>query len=188
MSTITRTCFTVLGLITLAACASPWIKAGEHSVAGLNLRTPVGWTAQSQNGRHLWTRDGVLLNALHIVVDLAPSQPVFGVGKTVAKNEGTRFRAGMGPIEIQELIVEAMAAAGMRNVKTIETQPARLQGRAGIRSELSLDSSTGLRYRAILLAEGEDNSLSLLLFVATAEFYFERDRALIEGIFESAAK
>ncbi len=166
------------------SCASPWIKPGVAQVDGLALRTPVGWTAQSQGGRHLWTRDGVLLNALHIVVDLAPGQALFSNARS-ARDDGARFRAGMEAVELQELILEAMSAAGMRNVRALSTRPATIRGRAGFQSELQLDSTTGLHYRALLVAEGSGNSLTLLLFVAPAEFYFERDRAMVEGIFAS---
>ena len=174
--------------ILLTGCASPVIRPGHHGVDGLDLSTPVAWSAQGKAGQRLWTRDGPLLNSLRIFTDIAPGELVFRGRLRGAKDEGTRFRAGLGAIEIEELIIEAMGAGGMHNVRSTELRPARFNGRAGLRSEIACDSASGLHYRALLLAEGEDGSLSFLLYLAPAEHYFEHELAAIETIFTSAAR
>ena len=176
----------VLLLALLSGCASPLIKPGTHNVDGLQLTTPVAWTAQGKSGQRLWTRDGPLLNALRIYTDIAPGEHVFRQRLRASTTEGARFRTGLGPIEIQELMIEAMGAGGMRNVRSTELRPATLNGRAGFRSQIECDATSGLHYRALLLAEGEDGSLSYLLYLAPAEYYFEQGLPSVEAIFASS--
>ncbi len=178
----------LLLIALLAGCASPVIRPGRHSIDGLEVSTPVAWSAQGKAGQRLWTRDGPLLNALRIFTDIAPGEPVFRGRMRGPKDEGTRFRLGLGAVEIEELIVEALRAGGLRNVHATDLRPARLDGKPGLRSEISCDSSTGLHYRGLLLAEGEDGSLSFLLYLAPAEHYFDNGRAAVEKIFASAAE
>lgn len=172
-------------LALLAGCASPVIRPGRHNVDGLDVATPVAWTAQGKSGQRLWTRDGPVLNSLRIFTDIAPGEPVFRGRMRGPKDEGTRFRAGLGAIEIEELMVEALRAGGLRNVRSTDLRPARLGGKAGLRSEIACASSTGLAYRGMLLAEGEDGTLSFILYLAPAEHYYEHDRAAVEKIFAS---
>jgi hypothetical protein len=172
-------------LALLAGCSSPLIKPGTQTVDGLQLDTPLAWSELGYRGQRLWTRDGASLNALRIYTDIEPGEHVFRAQLRGERDEGARFRAGLSSIEIAELIVEGLRGSGLANVEARDLRPATLNGRSAFRAELSFDSSAGLHYRGLLLAEGEDGSLSFLLFTAPAEHYFERDRATVEKIFAS---
>ena len=104
------------------------------------------------------------------------------------RDEGARYRAGLSAIEIVELIVEGLRGSALVNVSAENLRPATLHGKPGFRAELRFDSAAGLHYRGMLLGEGEDGSLSFLMYTAPAEYYFERDQAVIDSIFESAAE
>jgi hypothetical protein len=175
----------MFALAFLAGCSSPLIRPGPQTVDGLDLDTPLSWSDLGYRGERLWTRDGASLNALRIYTDIEPGEHVFRARLRGEQDEGARFRAGLGNIEISELIVEGLRGSGLLNVAARELRPATLNGRAGFRAELAFDTSAGLRYRGLLLAEGEDGSLSFLMYTAPAEHYFERDRAAVESIFAS---
>ncbi|MCB1613195.1 MAG: hypothetical protein KDI60_15790 [Xanthomonadales bacterium] len=176
------------GAVLLAGCASPLIQPGAQTVDGLPLTTPLTWSDLGHRGERLWTRDGTLLNALQVYTDIEPGEHVFR-GRMRGKNdEGARFRAGLSEIEISELIIEGLRASGFSNVAALDLRPARLNGHTGFRAELRYDNRDGLHYRGLLLAEGADGSLSFLMYTAPAEFYFERDRASVEAIFDSLAR
>ena len=85
------------------------------------------------------------------------------------------------------MIVEGLRGSSLVNVRAIDLRPATLNGRKGFRAELSFDNNSGLHYRGLILAEGEDGSLSFLMYTAPAEFYFERERAVVESVFASLA-
>jgi|CXWL01.1.fsa_nt_gi hypothetical protein len=174
--------------LLLSGCAAPLVKPGVQTVDGLRLSTPVAWTAQGIRGQRLWTRDGPALNALRIFTDIQPGEHVLRQKLRGPADEGARFRAGLGAVEIQELLVDAMTTSGLRNVRSTELAPARLNGKPGFRAELACDSPSGLHYRALVLAEGEDGTLSYLLYLAPAEHYFEAGRPAVEAIFESVGR
>jgi len=170
----------------VGACSSVLIKPGAQQVDGLHLSTPVSWSDLGHKGERLWTRDGVNLNALRIYTDVEPGEHVFRARLRGEKDEGARFRKGLSNPEIAELIVEGLRGSGLANVSATSIAPAQLNGQAGFQAELSFDSRSGLHYRGLLLGEGEDGSLSFLLYTAPAEFYFERDATAIKAIMRSA--
>jgi hypothetical protein len=178
---------TALVLALLAGCSSPLIKPGPQTVDGLPLSTPLAWSDLGYRGQRLWTRDGASLNALRIYTDIQPGEHVFRARLRGERDEGARFRAGLSNIEIAELIVEGLRGSGLSNVAARDLRPATLNGRDGVHAELAFDSSAGLHYRGLILAEGEDGSLSFLMYTAPAEHYFDRDRAAVEAIFASLA-
>ncbi len=174
-------------LALLSACSSPLIRPGAQTVDGLPLSTPLSWSDLGYKGQRLWTRDGVSLNALRIYTGVEPGEHVFRARLRGERDEGARFRSGLSNIEIAELIVEGLRGSSLVNVRAIDLRPATLNGRKGFRAELSFDNNSGLHYRGLILAEGEDGSLSFLMYTAPAEFYFERERAVVESVFASLA-
>lgn len=175
----------VLALTLLSACASPYIQRGPQSVDGLQLDTPIEWTDLGTPRRRVWTRDGVLLNTLRIHTDIRPGEPVLRRQSGVRREEGVRFRAGMDAIAIQDLILDALRAEGLADVAASGLRPARLMGRPALRAEIRFSTPEGLRYRGLLLAEGEDGTLSYLLWYAPETYYYGRDREAVEAIFAS---
>lgn len=174
-------------LALLGGCSSPLVKPGAQTVDGLALSTPLSWSDLGYQGQRLWTRDGVSLNALRIYTDIEPGEHVFRARLRGERDEGARFRVGLSDVEIAELIVEGLRTSSLVNVRATDLRPATLNGRSGFRAELAFDNNGGLHYRGLVLAEGEDGSLSFLMYTAPAEFYFERDRAAVEAIFSSLA-
>lgn len=172
-------------VLLLAACGSPLVQPGMHQVDGLRIDTPVAWSDLGRRGERLWTRDGMTLNALRIYTDIRPGEHVFRQRLRGERDEGTRFRAGLGQVELVELIVEGLRASGLQNVEARALAPARIAGQAGFRAELGFDNSAGLHYRGLLIGEGSDGSLSFLMYSAPAEHYFEHEREAVEAIFKS---
>ncbi len=182
--TRTRAALCALALL-LSGCATQLVKTGPQSVDGIALDSPLTWTSFGSKGERVWTRDGSPLNTLRIIADLEPGRPLFGTERRVGV-EGVRFAKGLSRVATLELLVEGLRAAGWDNVETVSTEPATLGGKPALRAELTLARPSGLRYRALLLAESADDTLSLLLFTAPEEHYFNRDRAAVEQIFASA--
>lgn len=187
MKTPLRTALVAVVALLLGACSSPLVSPGTQTVDGLTLTTPVSWSDLGYRGQRLWTRDGASLNALRIYTDIEPGEHVFRARLRGDRDEGARYRAGLSSIEIAELIVEGLRGSGLVNVSTENLRPATLHGKTGFRAELRFDSSAGLHYRGMLLGEGEDGSLSFLMYTAPVEYYFERDQGVVESIFVSAA-
>lgn len=178
----------LLACVLLGGCSSPLVKPGAQAVDGLELSTPVAWSDLGRRGQRVWTRDGVALNALRIYTGIEPGEHVFRQRLRGERDEGARFRAGLSDVEIVELIVEGLRGSGLQNVAARALAPATVDGRRGFRAELVYDNAAGLHHRGLLLGEGADGSLSFLMYTAPDEFYFERERAAVEAIFDSLAR
>lgn len=173
-------------VLLLAGCANPLVKPGPQTVDGLTLDTPLAWTDYGLRGERLWTRDGVLLNALRIYTDIRPGEHVFRERQRNSKREeGARYRAASSAVEIQEVILEALRADGLANVAAEDLRPATLAGRSGFRFQLRFDSEAGLHYRGLVLGEGADDTLSFLIFTAPSGHYYEHLRGAVEAIYNS---
>lgn len=171
--------------VMLVGCASPTLVGpGPISVDGLRLDSPVAWSQRGLAGERQWTIDGPLLNALEIYTDVKPGELLFDLPQA-QRREGIRYRAGMSDLEVQELVADGLLAAGVVDLELLKLEPAQLDGQAAIRFELSFANAAGLRYRALALASQAGERLTLLLYYAPAEYYYERDRAHVESIFGS---
>lgn len=175
-----------LMLTTLAGCASQrLVQPGTARVDGLLLPTGKAWSQRGFKGERQWTIDGPLLNALEIYTGVQPGELLFDL-PAAKRREGIRYRADMNDLEVQELVSDGLLAAGVVDVQLVELQPARLGSAAAIRFELSFANAAGLRYRALALASQAGGELTLLFYYAPAEYYFDRDRAAVEAIFDGA--
>lgn len=175
----------LLTLLLMTGCAAPTLVGpGPISVDGLHLNSPVAWSQRGVAGERQWTIDGPLLNALEIYTDVKPGELLFDLPQA-KRREGIRYRTGMSDLEVQELVADGLLAAGVIDLKLLKLEPARLGDEAAIRFELSFANAAGLRYQALALASQAGERLTLLLYYAPAEHYYERDRAHVESIFGS---
>jgi hypothetical protein len=173
-------------MILLAGCAGQaLVQPGTARVDGLVLPTSKAWSQRGFKGERQWTVDGPLLNALEIYTGVEPGELLFDL-PAAKRREGIRYRADMSDLEVQELVADGLLAAGVVDVQLVELKPARLGDAPAIRFELSFANAAGLRYRALALASQAGGELTLLLYYAPAEYYFDRDRAAVEAIFERA--
>lgn len=175
-------------LILLSGCASQaLVPPGPARVDGLLLTTPLAWSQRGFKGERQWTIDGPLLNALEIYTGVKPGELLFDL-PAAKRREGIRYRADMSDLEVQELVADGLLAAGVVDVQLVELGPARLGDAPAIRFELSFANAAGLRYRALALASQAGGELTLLFYYAPAEYYFERDRAVVEAILDGVRR
>ncbi len=168
----------------LAGCAGQaLVQPGTARVDGLLLPTSKAWSQRGFKGERQWTIDGPLLNALEIYTGVKPGELLFDL-PAAKRREGIRYRADMSDLEVQELVADGLLAAGVVDVQLVELKPSRLGDTPAIRFELGFANAAGLRYRALALASQAGDELTLLFYYAPAEYYFDRDRAAVEAIFD----
>ena len=71
------------------------------------------------------------------------------------------------------------------DVALVSLRPVSLGEEPAIEFELSFANAAGLRYRSLALASQAGGVLTLLLYYAPADHYFERERPAVEAIFRS---
>ncbi|MCB1634956.1 MAG: hypothetical protein KDI37_05995 [Xanthomonadales bacterium] len=173
-------------LAGLSGCAAPTLVGpGVVRVDGLQLQTPIAWSQRGRAGERQWTVDGPLLNALEIYTRVKPGELLFDL-PSAKQREGIRYREGMSELELQELVADGLLAAGVVDIKLLGLRPARLGEAAAVEFELTFANAAGLRYQALALASQANDELTLLLYYAPAEYYYERDRSTVTSILRSA--
>jgi len=180
----------VTGLaLLLAGCGpSPLVRAGAASAVGsIALVTPVDWSRSGDTRVELWTRDGTLLNQLQFVGAVEPGQHVFRSRReTKRRPDGPYFRAGMNGVELQALVLDGLGELGAVRPAARALRPARFGDGESVRFEVDTANQDGLLYRGLAQASVHGERLYVILFLAPAEHYFERDRKLVEAMFDSA--
>jgi hypothetical protein len=187
----------LLGALLLAGCGvAPLVEPGKPVlVKDLSLASPLRWSQFGDARNRFWTIDGSILNGLRIFADVKPGEHIFlePKGRQERKGEGLLFRAEMSELEVQELLADALKNYGAINVRTRNLRPAKFGARPGFRfdisfergSGLALEGRGGLKYQGMVLAETAGGTLSYLYFDAPAEYYFPREQANVEKIFNS---
>ena len=166
-------------------------------IKDLGVSPQIRWNQFGDARSRVWTLDGGLLNSLRMVADVKPGEHIFLAtrGRAERRGEGLLYKAQMSELEVQELFVDALRGYGGANVTASNLRPSKLGARKGFRFDLSFESGSGLsignrgglKYKAMVLAEIQGDTLSYLYFDAPAEFYFDRDKATVERIFASVS-
>ncbi|HRO63888.1 hypothetical protein [Thermomonas sp.] len=175
--------------VVLGACASggPLVTQGR-TTAGSHLTIDAGmeWTRMGGLREQLWTIDGPLLNTLYLIPTVRDGDFVFlGRRQTKRRPDGAFYHRGMRPDELRDLIADGMRAAGAVNVTTSDLRPATFGNREGLRFDMTLDSDSGLKYRAMVAAFEHEKGLALAMFYAPAEYYYPRDAAKVSLMLDS---
>lgn len=178
-------------LALLAACATggPGGRlqtAGSTTVFDLALETSLDWARIKATRREQWTIDGPPLNQLTIVSRVKPGEHVFlGAKERRSRPDGPWFRAGMRPDEVRDIIADGLRGAGWANVEASDLRPAKFGGTPGLRFDLDLDNPSGLVYRGMATAAEHEGRLTVLVWIAPAEHYYDRDADAVSKMFDS---
>lgn len=178
--------------LALAACGpSPLVRAGSATAVGsIELVTPVDWSRYGDARIELWTRDGTLLNQLQFVGAIEPDQHVFRSRReTKRRPDGPYFRSSMNGLELQELVLDGLTELGAVRPTARALRPARFgdgKEEESVRFSVDTTNQDGLAYRGLAQASVHQGKLYVMLFLAPAEHYFERDRAVVERMLDSA--
>ena len=180
--------FTAIAL--LAGCADErLVQPGLASASGgIVIDTPLAWSRFVFPRYEIWTIDGIPLNRLYIVPAVKTGEHVFlehRANKDQA--DGPAFRAGMRAEEIRDIVLDALTETGAVNIKSEGLRPARFGAFDGLRFEFQASTTAGLQYRGMVLAAARGNQLSFVLWMAPAEYYYDRDAASVAHILDSAS-
>ena len=178
--------------LVLSGCGvSAIVKENEIiKVKDVSVTSPLRFSQFGASRERYWTMDGLMLNDFRIFTDVKPGENLFLHTKSrrERKGEGSLYKKGMDALEVQELFVDTLKSAGLAEVISSDLKPAPFGARKGFRFKLQFQTpgtGGGLIYHAIVLAEVEADTLSYLYFDAPAEYFFERDKAAIEKLFDS---
>jgi hypothetical protein len=200
---VTRARISVLLLCALASgCQSvgraPFalVPAGAVTVGGVIVTADEGWNAR--NGMQanfdgpgaVWTRDGMRLDYLIIVPDIADGASVFKEpNKQVVF---PKFHASMLPNEIVTLVEASLTrkvfGEGQAVVSTSNLRPATYGSDRGFAFDVSVSASDGPDRKGTVGGFIAGGRLNLVMFIAAVPYYFDKDREHAQGVIASARR
>jgi hypothetical protein len=174
-------------LALLAACADErLVQPGPAAVDRIAIDTPLAWSRFTYPRYQIWTIDGIPLNRLYIVPSVKSGESVFLQQRAgTDRSNAPIFREGMRAEEIRDILLDALTETGAVDIQAHEFRPARFGDIDGLRFEFDASTATGLRYRGMVAAASRGDQLGFLLWMAPAEYYYDRDAASVARMFDS---
>lgn len=191
-------CRTILALamgfaLALTACART--SAVEHDRVTVSDTFTVAveepWSRITETdpfGRdppEIWTRNGLLLDAIYFFTDVEPGEPLFD---PPGRRDETLpiFRADMTPPEIAELIETSLARmAGTSLVEASNLRPEPLGDNPGFRFDLHFVGDDEVARRGFAVGAVVDDLLHVVLFWGTELHHYNLQRADVERLIGS---
>lgn len=172
----------------LAGCGGGrLVQPGTATASGIVIDTPIAWSRFEFPRYEIWTIDGITLNRLYIIPAVKNGEHVF-LERRVSKNrpDAPAFRSGMRADEIRDIVLDALTETGAVSIDSNGLRPARFGGVDGLRFEFEASTAAGLKYRGMVMAAARGDQLSLLVWMAPNEYYYDRDAASVSRILDSA--
>jgi hypothetical protein len=175
-------------LSMLTACGGGrLVQPGIVEAGDIVVDTPLAWSRFTFSRYQIWTIDGIPLNRLFFIPLVRNGEHVFLERRaTKRRPDGPVYRTGMRPDEIRDLLLDAFSEGGAIGVASGELRPARFGDRDGLRFEFQASTDTGLLYRGQALAAERGDTLAVVVWMAPAEFYYDRDVVGVTRLLDSA--
>jgi hypothetical protein len=132
----------------------------------------------------IWTVDGFGLNELRFYTGIVRGDPLFQI-QGVSVRETPAYSPTMLPDEVMEMISTTLVKSGGTQVRTEGLHPVPFGTITGFRFDLSFATADGLEMKGIGLFAQRRNKLDAILYMAPAEYYFDRYAPEVEKIFAS---
>jgi len=168
-------------VVTLGGCASPYtlVPASSIVVAHGTIRVDPGiaWNRMPPRRADIaweenWTANGPALDAIGFIGALPDGEAIVRQRRGADRRVPV-FRATMTPSDLVSMIETACRIrAGAAVFETLDVQPARLLGHAGIRFDFAYVGPDEIRRRGRVLAAVIDGRLYALTLDGAALHYF----------------
>jgi hypothetical protein len=170
----------IVVMCLLNGCA-PWVRTGgpyEAQRENVALDLPDGWMRLNSDKYLLLTRDGLLLQSI-LVEKISVNEPL--------KHTKKKFRKGMLPLEVSEVIVDNIASnSEVLAFEVKESKSAKVAGESGFRVVYSYKTVDGLKMQGIVCGVMHGEWFYLIQYAAPKRHYFNRDLKTFEQIVASA--
>jgi len=172
----------IMGLLLLTTACAPWVKTDAPFIPAAKdytVEPPHGWNRRNTDEFLLVTRDGLLLQKIHIS------------RKNIGENEQfphtrKRITSGMLPHELAEVAIDNYQSDTDNPVEAIEENvPETISGKPAFRVRLVYGTKSGLRYRSEIYGLLNDNWFYEIVYIAPARHYFDRNHADFQSMVKS---
>jgi hypothetical protein len=181
-------CLVACLCLTLAACAGfQSIDPGKPVDVGdeVSVDSQVQWAKfTGTNSGTLWTIDGFGLDELRFFNGIKSGDPLMQI-PGVNRKDMVTYNMTMLPNDVMDLVTSTLGKAGYQQVRSTGLRPAPFGTAAGFRFDLSFATKEGLQMKGAALIAQRRGKLDVVLYLAPAEFYYERYAPTVDRIFSS---
>lgn len=179
----------LLAVSLLAGCVAYTAvePAKKREIGGVfRVEPATSWSALKSGNSEHWTINGLSLEAISFVTNVADGKPV---SPDIQGEKAPTFRAGMNATEVVDLYEAYLAERGYSQVEVRGLRPYAISGAEAFRFEFSAFNTNGLAKRAIVIGLIDpDKGLNLVIYEAAAEHYYEASLAAAEKVLASLEK
>lgn len=179
----------VTTLTALSGCATySTVQSGPQIVKAITVTPTLAWnkvpSAVAFAGAPTWTADGLTLNALTFLSDIADGQPLVD---SADRKEYPAFRKDMLPTEVIEIIESTMAKATKARV-TLQGQlrPMTFGGSPGFQYEFEFVAADELPRKAFVAGAVKNDKLHAILYQAPRMYYYQSRESEVKTMVSSA--
>ncbi len=180
--------FALLPLLVLAGCESmSAAPAGLYELkGGTTVDLKEDWThiPKSWHGAEssILTKDGMKLNQLHIITVEDGETFIDERSKSV---EYPVYAQGSSPIKQIEFVTANLSRMGFESIESKNVNPAKVGGYDGVTMDLVGKYDSGLNLKGRMAMAETEKGLNILVFIAPAMHYYDRDIASVNHIMET---
>lgn len=177
--------------VMMSGCVTTMTAApvGNYAVeSGAIVQLSQNWThipsnLQSTEGAVL-TKDGMSLNRVHILT-VEDGESI--VSQSYDKSqEYPLFQAGSSELKQIEFLMSSLARTGLENITPRNVRPVTLSGLSGVQLDIDGKYSTGLNMKGKAALAESDAGLNLIVYIAPAAHYFDKDEAEVDQMIATA--
>jgi len=183
-----NTFFAAMLCVALSACATYTAVDPNKPVTigdGVTVDAQVAWaTTSSYQTGTVWTIDGLRLNSLRFLTGITPGNPMMTI-PGLARKDMIPYSESMLPNDVMDLVTGTLAKGGFQQVRGDNLKPAPFGSVPGFRFDVSLTTEDGLLMKGTSLIAQRGGKLDVILFLAPAEYYYDRSLPTVERIFAS---
>jgi hypothetical protein len=185
---ILRTLALAALVLLLAACGGGRLVKADQGIriTDLLVDSDLDWARWHAPREEIWTIDGVPLNRFVVFSRIKANEHVFLESRERWRRpDGPWFRPGMRPDEVRDVVLDGLRGDGWTRVSATNLRPARYGGVDGLRFDAEMTADNGLNYRGTFGAAERGGRLTLFFWMAPTEYYYGRDAAAVERMFQS---
>lgn len=170
--------------VSMSACSFySLLEPTRVKVAGFYTVDPqIQWSRGKAQHIEIWTVDGPLLESIRFFDARKDGDTLFVPGPN---QNPPKFEKDMKATEVQEFVVDTMAAAGASSVEASNLRPWEFGVLSGFRFELKYLNPDGLEHSAFAVGAISDEQLYLILYSGTSRYYYPKYRGFAESIVAS---
>lgn len=192
---MTRTIPAIAALVVLtlvAGCAGYVLVDGEkpREVGGvLRVDPQIDWSSIKNGNSETWTVDGAVLEAITFTYAIKDGDPLLPLRQGEKKEDVPTYRDGMRATDVVDLFEAQLIARRYSQIETRGLRPQDIGGASGFRFEFSAFNVKGLAKRGFVVGLIDpEQGLSLAIFEAAAEHYYDKYADEAEAVFTSMEK